>query len=591
MMSDDMALVRAYAAQQSEPAFETLVARHAGLVHSAALRQVGDEQLAGDITQTVFLILARKAGALNPNTILPGWLYRTTRFVAAAALKIQRRRERREQEALAMMQETNGDPAWEQLSPLLDEAMAQLPDKDRDALVLRFFQNKSLRDVGAVFGVDEYAAQKRVARALEKLRARFLKQGVRSTASIIAGLISANSIQAAPAALVKTTTATVLAQGTAAGGVHLPLLKGAMKLMAWHHWKVAALTGTAILLTAAVVFFATGLPGGATTQPDLQGAWQTRLYFYSKGGVHYFVEAEPVLNIYRTNGEYQAALDFIGLGVAHIAVHQFTYQKDRVSFHTLGFAFDGLVNSNATEICPKEGKPVLTRLAQPRLIPPPLTDSDCARKSFSPQGRWTALEDFMGTRTEVDLNIAGRPDGSFRVEAGLPMFGLHQIPITNFTYQPPVVKLALAEIPFEGRLDRNGDELAGDFVAGKDSVPGVFHRAESGGPPSFTPANKTDVVGHWAADWNSPRGPLHLQLNLGRLANGKLAVTLDSPDEGQVGIAATLVHRSRGVYLGLQWQGVGYSFEGKMSGNRCSGTWREKGVAVPLVFERIKPTP
>jgi hypothetical protein len=82
-----------------------------------------------------------------------------------------------------------------------------------------------------------------------------------------------------------------------------------------------------------------------------------------------------------------------------------------------------------------------------------------------------------------------------------------------------------------------------------------------------------------------------LQLNLGRLANGKLAVTLDSPDEGQVGIAATLVHRSRGVYLGLQWQGVGYSFEGKMSGNRCSGTWREKGVAVPLVFERIKPTP
>src|ERR1700743_226874 len=99
MMNEDMECVQYYVPCQSEQAFEALVSRHIGLVHSAALRQVGNPFLAEEITQTVFVILARKAGSLNRKTILPGWLYRTTRYVSAAALKIQRRRERREQEA------------------------------------------------------------------------------------------------------------------------------------------------------------------------------------------------------------------------------------------------------------------------------------------------------------------------------------------------------------------------------------------------------------------------------------------------------------------------------------------------------------
>jgi RNA polymerase sigma factor (sigma-70 family) len=136
MMNDDMELVREYAARQSEQAFETLVSRNVGLVHSAALRQLRDPHQAEEITQTVFIILARKAGSLNPKTILPGWLYRTTRYVSAAAMKIQRRREYREQEAQmqAVIQEAQTSPAWEQMSPLLDEAMANLRVKDRDAI-------------------------------------------------------------------------------------------------------------------------------------------------------------------------------------------------------------------------------------------------------------------------------------------------------------------------------------------------------------------------------------------------------------------------------------------------------------------------
>ena len=111
-MNDDMALVREYAAHNSEEAFATLVSRHVNLVYSAALRQVRDPHLAEEITQAVFIILARKAGSLDAKTILSGWLYRTAHYVSAAALKIQRRRQRREQEAYmqSTLHETQSDP-------------------------------------------------------------------------------------------------------------------------------------------------------------------------------------------------------------------------------------------------------------------------------------------------------------------------------------------------------------------------------------------------------------------------------------------------------------------------------------------------
>src|SRR5271169_2843308 len=138
MTSDDLTLLREYARRNSEAAFAELVARHVNLVYSVALRQVRDPHLAEEITQAVFIILARKAKSLGPKTILPGWLCRTARYVSANALTMQRCRQRREQEAF--MQSTLNEPepdVWRQIAPLLDDALGRLGQKDHDALVLR----------------------------------------------------------------------------------------------------------------------------------------------------------------------------------------------------------------------------------------------------------------------------------------------------------------------------------------------------------------------------------------------------------------------------------------------------------------------
>ena len=251
MTNDDMELVRDYAVRRSEQAFETLISRHVNLVYSAALRQVCNPHLAEEVTQAVFIILARKAETLGPDTILPSWLYRTAGFASSDALKAQRRRRQREQEAY--MQSSLNQPesgVWEQIAPLLDTAMAGLNEKDRHAIVLRYFQNKSLHEIGAALGASEEAAKKRVNRALEKLRKLFCKHGVNSTTAIIAGAISVNSIQIAPVALAKTISAAALGKGAGASFSTLIITKGALKLMAWTKAKTAIAVGAGLLLAA-----------------------------------------------------------------------------------------------------------------------------------------------------------------------------------------------------------------------------------------------------------------------------------------------------------------------------------------------------
>jgi uncharacterized protein (TIGR03435 family) len=248
---DDSALLREYVERDSEEAFAALVTRHVNKVYSVALRLTGNPHSAEEITQAVFVILARKSRQLGKRVILSGWLYQTARLTAVTFIRGGIRRARREQEAyMQTALNENESDAWVQIAPLLDAAMAGLNETDRHAVVLRFFDGKSLREVGAVLGANEEAAKKRVSRALEKLRAFFAKRGVSSTTAIIAGAISGNSVQAAPAALAKSVTAIAVAKGATAGGSTLTLIKGALKIMAWTKAKMAIVVGVGVIFAA-----------------------------------------------------------------------------------------------------------------------------------------------------------------------------------------------------------------------------------------------------------------------------------------------------------------------------------------------------
>ena len=250
---DDMVLLREYTQRNSEAAFETLVARRVNFVYSAALRQVRNVDLAGEITQAVFIILAQKAGKIPDRTILTGWLFKTTRFVALAQIRAAVRRQRHEKE-VQMQAELQGavpsaaDEIWEQMAPLLDEALAALGETDRQAVLLRFFENKSLAEVGNSLGTGEDTARKRVSRALEKLFRFFHQRGIASTTASLARVIPAHSVQAAPIILAKSATALALAKGAAAGGSTLTLIEGALKLMAWAKAKTAAVAVAGVVL-------------------------------------------------------------------------------------------------------------------------------------------------------------------------------------------------------------------------------------------------------------------------------------------------------------------------------------------------------
>jgi len=261
----DIELLRQYARENSDEAFATLVARHVNMVHSAALRKTGNPAAAEEITQAVFVILARKADELLRHPALSGWLYQATRLTAANFLRTEIRRTRREQEACMQALSNQTEPEiWPQIMPLLEDAMGRLGEKDRDALALRFFEGKSFQEIGAAFGVSENAARKRTNHALEKLRCCFSQGGVTSTTETIAVAISANSVQAAPSALAKAATAAAIAKGATASTSTLSLIKGSLKIIAWTKIKTTAVVRIVAFLAGTIIiaFSASGSASG-----------------------------------------------------------------------------------------------------------------------------------------------------------------------------------------------------------------------------------------------------------------------------------------------------------------------------------------
>lgn len=214
----DLDLLQCYTHDGSEAAFAELVARHLNLVYSVARRHVRSSHLAEEVAQSVFADLARHAKRIKSGTPLVAWLHLVSRRTAIDVVRRESRRQAREQAAAEIAAMKSNPPDWNAVEPLLDEAVEALDPLDRTAILLRYFEGKSLRDVGATLGSSEDAAQKRVSRAVEHLRKYFLRRGVAVTAATLTTDLSAHAIQAAPAALgtALSTSALTAATGAAA---------------------------------------------------------------------------------------------------------------------------------------------------------------------------------------------------------------------------------------------------------------------------------------------------------------------------------------------------------------------------------------
>ncbi len=314
----DAGLLAEYAAHQSETAFAQLVARYVALVHTAALRQVGNPHLAEEITQAVFIILARKAGSLSNggprrHVALAGWLCRTAHLAACDALKTERRRQQRDRNAYleSVMNPTEAESqvAWQQIAPLLDAAVAQLGETDRAALVLRFYEQRPLEEVGAALGIGAAAAQKRVARVLEKLRKRFAKQGVALTGVLIASAVVGNSVQAAPVAFAKAISAVAVAKDAAASTSTLTLVKGVLKAMTWGKAKLAVGIVASLSLVVGVAVLTKQSPNKAPLTPreilnNSLAAYAAMTNYWDDGELTIFDENEAAIGVF----EFQNSL-------------------------------------------------------------------------------------------------------------------------------------------------------------------------------------------------------------------------------------------------------------------------------------------
>ena len=225
---NDAELLREFVKSHSDAAFAGLVKNHVNLVYSTALRMVRDAALAEDVTQSVFIQLARKAPTLREGNALPGWLYRVTHCQAANAVRSEQTRRRLETEA-TMQTQPEDNASWKHIESDLDEAMTALNAEEQNLVVMRFFQNQNWHDISAAVALSEDTVQRRVGRALEKLRSFFAQRGVAVSCAVIGLALSANAVQAAPAGLVSGVAAASLAK--AAGANSSGLLSGFKALL------------------------------------------------------------------------------------------------------------------------------------------------------------------------------------------------------------------------------------------------------------------------------------------------------------------------------------------------------------------------
>lgn len=594
---DDNELLAEFARTGSEAAFGALVARHVNLVYSAAWRFTRNPDHAAEISQAVFIILARKAGSLKRGTVLSGWLYQAVRLTAANFAKREIRRQRREQEAY--MQSTLNEPddaAWEEIGPVLDQAMGRLGETDRNAIVLRYFENKTAAEIGAALNLTEAAANMRVRRALEKLRQSFKRHGVSSSTAALAGAISIHSIQIAPAALAHALALGAVSQSAAVGASTLTLSKGTLKLMAWTKAKTTVMAGIIVFLTAGTAVVGVGAVNIIRTRAALrtmQGNWAG---IFTGGGIRLHL----AMKIFKTNDAYDVTLDSPDQGAKDLPMKVISAHGDSVHLKLpfIDADYEATLNPDKSEMTGSWKQfngtfPIAFKKATGETAPPaPMEAADYAPRAGSDlQGAWEGTAKVGPVKLRLDLRIAESAAGDFRAELDSVDQGARNLPVTSVTYHKPKVEFELEQIAavFSGEVNARG-EIKGTWSQMGQDIPLTFHQSlpkdgGAAGEKNFGAGAASQVEGHWKGALNFRGMNLPILFHIALMPDGSYTASMDSPDQGLNDIPASAV-KYNAPQIHMEWQGFDGIFEGKLADGRLNGTWRQAGVALPLQLRR-----
>jgi len=597
----DMELVREYVQQDSQEAFAILVERHVALVYSVALRQTGQPDAAGEVTQAVFILLAQKATGLKPGTILPGWLHHAARLTACSHRRSELRRVRREQEAFMEAQANEPvNEAWPHIRPLLDDALGRLGEKDRDALALRFFEGREFAEVGTALGTSEDAAKMRVNRALDKLRKFFAKRGVVSTSVIIAGAMSAHSVQAAPAGLAAAVTAGVVAQGAAAGTSTLTLVKGALKLMAWTKTKIIIVTSVVILLAAGTATLGLKAYNAARSKAALAGMagdWEGVLSVKQ-------IQLRLVLRIFATNGTYQAVMDSLDQGAQDVPVAGLAARPHflHAEMPGLGAEYAATLSADGTELAgtlKQLGQTVpltLKRTTTPDQFATAMAPDDYTPRANSDlQGAWEGTLTVGKVALRLNLRIAEPVAGTFHAQFDSVDQGARNIPVTTVTYQSPAVHIEIASLNgvYDGTLGDRGRELSGTWTQMGQKFPLTFRVAGTNSTAAlatvldYGSGNPDQIQGHWQGILKVGPTELHLVFHIGQQPAGTYAASMDSLDQGAKDLPASDAQFET-PNVRLEWQAIAGFYTAKLKDGKLAGTWHQGKAAFPLKMERVR---
>jgi RNA polymerase sigma factor (sigma-70 family) len=488
MLELDSSLIAEFNARRCEDAFAALVRQHVNLVFATAMRQVGDAGAAEEITQNVFVALAQAAGRLGSHPTIAGWLHQTALNKSREWLRSELRRRKREQVAVNLdLARAEGNSVWSSLVPLLDEALLELREPDRQAVILHFMEGRTFHEVGSALGVGEDAARKRVNRCLDQLTQFFRRHGFTTPAHAAGAPLFALSSHAAPAGLAASaTTAGLAAAHSAASTSTLTLIKGALKIMAWTKAKTAIVAGVAAIVGIGTTV---ALVDALLPSPEIEGTWiATELLGGSGVQAGEAPKTRLVLKIVKVNGNYQVTGDDIDRGYKDVPINFFTYKHRHIhaEISDIPDTFEGTMNLAGTKISGrwKEGKGgsgslEFAHTANPPPFPEALTDAEFAPRAGSDlQGLWQGWIGSGKGAIHFEIKIAESSDGAFRADFYCPDQKAVRQP-TSVSYDGATVKLMpmAGYGMFQGEL-RNGREMSGEWIQGGGHTPTKLTRVK-----------------------------------------------------------------------------------------------------------------